>query len=464
MNRSSRITINWLFALLITAILLFPGILVFYLERQNTKDLIRHGMLTSILTRYVVQYSVSHGVFLPVDLIPRMLVNQRIQIYSSQGTLLDDSGWIYTEELDLYNDSHPEARQDFTVTPEAPSKGTLYRRYLYVRKEFPSHSPLKGYVVAISDKAEVMARKDAIQNLVYIYMFCALGASAGIVYVLHKSITDPLRKLVACISSGDAESKELEKLTLRPDELGKIAAEYRNNRKALLEEHGRYINFSADIMHELKNPISGIRSGLEFLLGKTIRPGRRDKIRLLLEESARLDLLLNSIHELGKYETPMTSISEVTDIRCDPIKILKNLVDFYGSDNLIQESECRTGEIQINLPADDFGRVLRNLVDNALEYSPAGYPPRLICGAKADGLLIQVIDRGPGVPREEREKIFSRFYSSRTGEPASKHSGLGLTIAKSIVRRSGGTIRCKENPKGGTVFEIYLPLSSNHPD
>jgi two-component system OmpR family sensor kinase len=228
--------------------------------------------------------------------------------------------------------------------------------------------------------------------------------------------------------------------------------------EAALETQRR---FTADASHELRTPLTVLRGELEVAL-------RRDRtaqvyVRVLdsaLEEAERLSRLAEDLLTLTRSEAGML---EPQIQRLDLAERIHRTLDRLAGESELQNVEI-VGQLQEPLLADVdpdlIDRVVWNLVGNALKFSSQGGEVSVSLTASIEGLVLEVLDTGPGIPPDKIKKVFERFYrvdESRTPDGQSSGTGLGLAIAKAIVELHGGRISAGNRPEGGAVFRVTLP-------
>jgi two-component system, OmpR family, sensor histidine kinase KdpD len=213
----------------------------------------------------------------------------------------------------------------------------------------------------------------------------------------------------------------------------------------------------AAVSHDLRTPLAVVKASVSSLRQTDVELSADDQAELLaeIEDNAdRLDSLIANLLDMSRIQTgslePLlrpTSLEEIV-----PLALL-------GLD---------AAEVELDIPdtlptvATDPGlleRAIANLVANALRYSPPGQPPRLAGRVDDDGILVEVVDHGPGVPVEQRERIFEPFQQlgdQHTGEGV----GLGLAVARGFVEATGGTITATETPGGGLTMRLSLRVAA----
>jgi two-component system, OmpR family, sensor histidine kinase ChvG len=202
-------------------------------------------------------------------------------------------------------------------------------------------------------------------------------------------------------------------------------------------------SFAADVAHELRNPLTSLRSAVETLpLAKTDQ-SRQRLLAVIGHDVKRLDRLISDISDASRLD------AELQRQEAAPVDFAKLLDALVKAAN-----EIRTDDVNVTLsfegsPLQNFkvpghdsrlGQVISNLVDNARSFSPTGATVRITCRRWRDRVEVLVDDDGPGVRPEALEKIFERFYTDRPEQGFGQNSGLGLSISKQIIEAHGGTI------------------------
>ena len=219
--------------------------------------------------------------------------------------------------------------------------------------------------------------------------------------------------------------------------------------------------FLASVSHDLRSPLTAIRASVESLLDQgRVQSGREQENLLhnISSQASRLGRLVDQLLDLSKIEAGVLSLDrDWTEL---PVLIADTIAKFEGLNK-----GCRIEQSLSPLPLqyvdpDCFVQVLWNLLENAYRYAPPYSAITVEARWTGTEVLIGVSDRGPGVPLEEREKIFRRFYRLDRGHTraAMQGNGLGLAICRGIVDAHGGSIWMEERLGGGSVFYFTLPL------
>jgi two-component system sensor histidine kinase ChvG len=238
---------------------------------------------------------------------------------------------------------------------------------------------------------------------------------------------------------------EIPDFTDRRDEIGHLSGTLREMTGALYNRIEGIESFAADVAHELKNPLTSLRSAVETLpLAKTDE-SRKRLLSVIQHDVKRLDRLISDISDASRLDAELQRNEMVT---VDVLKLLRTVV---GVANEVRRDDKVKVELTIEgkdprafrAPGNDsrLGQVIDNLVANARSFSPPGGTVRITCRRDKSDVEVIVDDDGPGVRPEAFEKIFERFYTDRPHQGFGQNSGLGLSISKQIVEAHGGSLR-----------------------
>ena len=278
-------------------------------------------------------------------------------------------------------------------------------------------------------------------------------------------LTLPLRKLIAAIERVAKGDLEVNVPVQSKDEYGKVIQTFNDMTLRLREAEDARRRLVADVTHELRTPLSIMQLKLENYqqAGHPVPP----EMLRIHDEVIRLSLLVEDLHVLSLAEAGRLSLD------CKPLDLtahLERIVDdvkFEAEENGL-EIRLHTNARPITVMADArrIAQVFINLLTNAIRYTAAGGKITVeiedrVVEQNAFFARVSVIDTGIGIPKEDLPHLFDRFY--RVEEARSRHTGgtgLGLSIAHHFVRAHGGFIRVSSQPNEGTIFSVYLPLSS----
>ncbi len=230
---------------------------------------------------------------------------------------------------------------------------------------------------------------------------------------------------------------------------------YRSIRKQMELSHMQQ-NFMMAITHELKTPIATTRLSIETLLRRKLDDSQQQKLlQSALAETNRLNILTNNILLAAQMEEK--SFQREND-EINLANVIETVVNDYKSRNPSRTIDANTEkELFIEGDALLMEIALSNLIDNALKYAPKESPVYVDLMQTDDAILIKVIDEGPGIPDEEKQKIFEKFYRSGSEfTRKARGTGLGLYLTRKIIRQHNGEIFVMNNMPHGSIFVIQF--------
>lgn len=269
------------------------------------------------------------------------------------------------------------------------------------------------------------------------------------------------------LGAGAALSRAIPDLTARGDEIGDLSAALRDMTEALARRLDAIDRFAADVAHELKNPLTSLKSAVETV-ARVSDPGVQQKLMaIVLEDVARLDRLITDIAGASRLD------AELSRTQAEPVDLahlLEGLAEALAAVAKPGQAKpvfnaANAGPFAVMGIADRLGQVFRNVVANAQSFSPPDASVRIAIARVGNKIAVTIDDDGPGIPAEKFDAIFERFYSERpASEKFGTHSGLGLSISRQIVEAHGGTITAENRQnEGGAVlgarFTIQLPAA-----
>lgn len=298
---------------------------------------------------------------------------------------------------------------------------------------------------------------------------------------LSGAIANPLRKLMNAaksVRSGKSRETEIPDLSYRRDEIGELSLVLREMTDALWERMDTIERFAADVSHELKNPLTSLKSAIETLAIVKKKADHEKLLEIVAHDIERLDRLITDISHASRLDA---SLSRETFSTINIAHILNEILDRYKNP-LERDSKGAPADhsaVQIDgitlslniVPHQNFEvvgskvrllQVFENLVSNALSFSKKTDSIEINVSNKMNYVIITITDHGPGIPASKLETVFERFYSERPQhEDYGRHSGLGLSICKQIIHAHGGRIFAEniKEPDGtiqGAQFTVIL--------
>ncbi|MEW6454663.1 MAG: sensor histidine kinase [Pseudomonadota bacterium] len=294
--------------------------------------------------------------------------------------------------------------------------------------------------------------------------FILLGVMVLLSILLAGTIAGPVKRLAESadrVRHRIRSRVEIPDFSSRRDEIGNLSRSLRDMTNALYSRIEAIESFAADVAHELKNPLTSLRSAVETMpLAKT--PESQKRLLAVIEHDVkRLDRLISDIADASRLDAELqrqdASLVDLTKM-LNTVVSVRNEVrkgkDHVGV-NLTFEGG---GPLAFIVPGHDsrLGQVIDNLIENARSFSPPGSTVRVVCRRLRGEVEIVVDDDGPGINPDAFDKIFERFYTDRPHQGFGQNSGLGLSISKQIIDAHGGRLWA-ENRTGAELNEDGEP-------
>jgi two-component system sensor histidine kinase ChvG len=324
----------------------------------------------------------------------------------------------------------------------------------YLRRVF-------GALLLSTDSDDIEAAVRDVRLAILQVFGTTLAVTVLLSLFLAGTIGRPLRRLSQAaerVRRRIGQRVEIPDLSARRDEIGDLSVALREMTAALYARLDAIDRFAADVSHEIRNPLTSLRSAVESLSVARTDEQRARLMDIIQEDVGRLDRLISDIANASRVDAEMMR-GEVETV--DLGRLLETVADVnrtrLPADGPRIVVDLPPGTVTVEGIGGRLGQVVENLVANAISFSPSGGLVRLAVKAEDDEAVITVEDDGPGIPDSQLENIFGRFYSKRAeAEPFGRHSGLGLSIARQIVDAHGGTIRAANRGEGGARFTVRL--------
>ena len=300
----------------------------------------------------------------------------------------------------------------------------------------------------------------AAERLVIVRVFLvAMVVMVVLSFLLAGTIAGPVRRLADAaerVRRRTRQRVEIPDFTNRSDEIGHLSGALRDMTDALYSRIEAIESFAADVSHELKNPLTSLRSAVETLPLAKNDTSRGRLMEVIQHDVKRLDRLITDISDASRLD------AELQRQEAEPVDLRRLLSTVCG----VQNDVVRGDNVKVKLAFDPeseggkpvafvvaghdsrLGQVINNLIDNARSFSPKGGEVRVNCHkVKGGGVEIIIDDDGPGIPEHALGRIFERFYTDRPEEQGfGQNSGLGLSISQQIVEAHGGRIWAENRP------------------
>jgi two-component system sensor histidine kinase ChvG len=426
----------------------------------------------------------------------------RARIYDQQGLLILDSANLYARGEVLRQIAKPQEGTFFlldwwnTVVDWLP--GEDYPQYLELGPDEGKSYP--EVAAALNGAATAIVRVDARHQLVVsvavpvqrlrsnvgvlllstqpgdidqiataerwsILRIALVAATVTIILslLLAGTIAGPLRRLAGAaerVQGAVTSRTEIPDFSDRTDEVGHLSKALRSMTSALYNRIEAIERFAADVAHELKNPLTSLRSAVETL-PRAKRAEDRERLNAIIQHDVRrLDRLISDISNASRLDAELARQSAE---RVDLAKLAEAMVsiqkDVAAKRQVDVELTLNTGRYAPIVLGHDsrLAQVINNLIDNAVSFSPEHGKVSVAIATTEETITITVMDEGPGI-RGDISRIFQRFYTDRPeGEDFGDHSGLGLAISKQIIDAHGGTITAaNRSDRSGALFTARL--------
>lgn len=327
-----------------------------------------------------------------------------------------------------------------------------------------------GIVLLTREAREVDQRLFQIRISVLGLFAIALVLTVALSFYLARTIATPMLQLAgAAVRMREGEGRKgsvPEPLMKRDDEIGVLARDLQNSANALWARIDANERFAADVAHELRNPLTSVRSAIETLR-RIEQPEQRNRLLgIIAEDAVRMDRLIADISDSSRVDAEM-SRTVLTPVDVAPI--LSTLAELHNAtrkdDDPRFELDAPPEGLVVRGVEGRLVQVVRNLIGNAISFSPKS--GTVTVRARPTGALVEIAieDEGPGIPEQKIESIFERFYSERPrGERFGQHSGLGLSICRQIVEGHRGRISAENRRDAdgkvlGARFVVRLPAA-----
>ncbi len=308
--------------------------------------------------------------------------------------------------------------------------------------------------------------RDVRLNILKVF-FIVLVITVLLSLYLSGTIARPVQRLAAAaerVRHGRGRKVAIPDFSRRRDEIGDLSRALRDMTDALWERMDSIETFAADVAHEIKNPLTSLRSAVETAARVEEPDQQRRLMTIILDDVQRLDRLISDISDASRLDAELSRAESVT---VDIAGMLETMAEVHragGADDgpRLELDIADHQDLKVSGIEEQLVRAFRNLFSNAISFSPPGGTITLKAWREGAFVKVAVEDQGPGLPEGKTEAIFDRFYTERPkGEKFGVHSGLGLSIVRQIVSAHGGHIEAenihRDDQVAGARFTLALP-------
>jgi two-component system sensor histidine kinase ChvG len=390
--------------------------------------------------------------------------------------------WLGRGDLPLYHELGPDDGKGYGEVARAldGQKASMVRInergdvIVSVAVPVQRFRAVRGSLMLSTQGADIDDMVEAERLAILKVFLIAAAVMVVLSILLAGTIAEPVRRLADAaerVRHRIHSRVEIPDFTRRRDEIGHLSGTLRDMTNALYSRIEAIESFAADVAHELKNPLTSLRSAVETLPLAKSDESRSRLLTIIQHDVKRLDRLISDISDASRLD------AELQRQEAAPVDFAKLLSTLVAVANEVKREDCVKVTLRFEggsgrgfqVPGHDsrLGQIIDNLIENARSFSPPGGAVRVICRRSRQHVEILVDDDGPGVRPEVREKIFERFYTDRPHQGFGQNSGLGLSISKQIVEAHGGSIAVENRagPVGadgeprvlGARFIVRLP-------
>ncbi|MDR3440388.1 stimulus-sensing domain-containing protein [Telmatospirillum sp.] len=397
---------------------------------------------------------------------------RRIYDFITDAHLVDNHLPLYRERSRPRASDYSEVTQALAGDSAWAIRSRNHRLLLSTAVPVQRYKQVLGAVMVSSSGDDIAQSLFKVRLTIFQAFAFALIITITLSLYLAGTIARPIRRLAAAaerVRRGHGRRPSIPDLSQRHDEIGELSAALRDMTEALWKRMDAIESFAADVSHELKNPLTSLRSAVETVSRVTDPEQQRKLMAIIQDDVGRLDRLISDISDASRLD------AELSRAESEPVEMLtmaETLAEVYrdtgAADQVAIVIEATAGDsLAVNGIESRLVQILRNLISNALSFSPPQATLRLKAYRDGRWVCLSVADDGPGIPENKLEAIFDRFYSERPkAEKFGTHSGLGLSISKQIAEAHGGTLTASNRtaPDGtikGACFTLRLPAANS---
>ncbi|HCY86680.1 MAG TPA: sensor histidine kinase [Desulfobacteraceae bacterium] len=350
---------------------------------------------------------------------------------AGEPTAIPDGAWASDERLALWMDALKEAGRTNREAVEAA----------LIRMNAQSRQVMRNGIIGFG--------------------ISILVGALGVIFI-SRSVLSPLHRLKKGLNQVSNDNYAHVLPVTSGDEFGELAAAFNRMNRQLKADEGLRSDFIATLSHEIRTPLSSIRESVNMIGEEVLGPvnDRQKKfLKIAGDETLRITYLLNHLLDTSVLAA---GAEKADPVPLDPEQLVKDTVQGLAAPAAAKQIEIHRhparGLPRVMGEAKEIRQVLVNLIGNALKFSPENSRVDIRMSDEKDRVRFSISDRGPGIPEEKQALIFKKYYRDESVRKHLDGVGLGLSIARQIVRAHGGEINLKNNKDGGCTFFFTLPV------
>ena len=384
--------------------------------------------------------------------------------------------------LPVYREARQQDAEDYAEVAQALAgePARMVRRdrqgglVLSVATPVQRYRQVLGALMLSKDGSDVEAAVRDRRLDILVVFAVALAVTVLLSMYLAGAIARPLHRLAEAadrVRRAKGRHVEIPDLSRRGDEIGDLSLALHEMTDALWDRLDAIERFAADVAHEIKNPLTSVRSAVETVARVDDPEQQKKLMTIVLDDVQRLDRLISDISDASRLD------AELSRAQGEPVGLAR-LLDALVEVESATHAERGGPKFALELPEDAhgqrdpltvqglegrLGQVFRNILSNAATFSPSDGTITIAARRDAGEVVVTITDEGPGIPETKLKAIFDRFYTERPkSEKFGTHSGLGLSISKQIVEAHNGTVEAENRRDGqgnvlGARFTVRLP-------
>jgi two-component system sensor histidine kinase CreC len=383
----------------------------------------------------------------------------RIYVTDARGTVIYDSDGGAEEGKDYsrWNDVYLTLQGRYGARATRGDARDFYSTVLYVAAPVRAGGRLVGVLTVAKPVTSIKIFITEILQKLGLAALVSVLAAAALSFLISTWITRPIGRL-ADYAQAVRDGRRAPPPGLGSPEIRTLGRAFEEMRDSL--EGKRYVEqYVQTLTHEIKAPLSSIRGAAELLQEDPPAETRRLFAANIADASGRIQRLIDRLLDLAGLESRKgLHRVEPVNLRQLAEEVAASVDAQVRAKRLVLEAHCDDG---LSVSGERFllHSALLNLVQNAVEFTPAGGRIRITAAAAGGEVTIRIADSGPGIPEYAMERVFERFYSLPRPDTGAKSTGLGLALVREAVALHGGSVELANQPDGGTLATLRLPLS-----